>query len=124
MKHIPKQLSKKILLAMKRYPSFYQKVWKACVQIPRGKTVCYGWIARKVGQPGAARAVGQALAKNPFAPLVPCHRVVGSKGKLVGYSGPGGLATKTKLLEKERRKYGNTATSDTISCRPALPCSS
>jgi methylated-DNA-[protein]-cysteine S-methyltransferase len=88
---------------MKRYPSFYQAVWKACAKIPTGETRTYGWIARKIGRPGAARAVGRALAANPFAPKIPCHRVVRSDGKLGGYSGPGGVAAKRRLLLKERR---------------------
>src|ERR1700687_1306084 len=89
-----------VLQKMKPYPAFYQKVWKACAGIPRGQTRTYGWIAEKIGNPRAARAVGQALGANPFAPIVPCHRVVGSNGHLVGYSGPGGIRQKKRLLDK------------------------
>jgi len=91
-----------VLQKMKTYPSFYQKVWTACAQIPRGETRTYGWIAQRIGQPRAARAVGRALGANPFAPRIPCHRVVGASGHLTGYSGPGGLRQKKRLLDKEK----------------------
>jgi O-6-methylguanine DNA methyltransferase len=86
---------------MQDYPRFYQKVWKACAAIPKGETRTYGDIARKIGRPRAARAVGRALAKNPFAPRVPCHRVVGKSGRLTGYSATGGLNAKLGLLVRE-----------------------
>lgn len=95
------KLSKKLLVSMKTYPAFYQSVWKACSSIPKGQVRTYGWIARKIGKPGAARAVGMALGKNPFAPRVPCHRVVGADGRLTGYSGAGGIAKKRLLLKAE-----------------------
>lgn len=87
---------------MKKHPLFYQKVWKACAAIPRGETRTYGWIARRIGKPGSARAVGNALGKNPFAPVIPCHRVLRSDGSLGGYSGSGGLRQKLSLLKKEK----------------------
>lgn len=96
-----KKLSKKIIDAMRPYPIFYQAVWKACVEIPRGQVRTYGWIARRIGKPGSARAVGRALGKNPFAPTVPCHRVVGADGRLTGYSGAGGVAQKRLMLLSE-----------------------
>ncbi len=86
---------------MKTYPPFYQAVWRACARIPKGKVSTYGDIAKKIGNPGAARAVGMALAANPFAPIVPCHRVVRSDGALGGYSGRGGVAAKKRMLERE-----------------------
>ena len=86
---------------MSKYPPFQQKVWLACASIPKGEVRTYGWIAQKIGQPTAARAVGTALGKNPFAPTIPCHRVVRSDGSLGGYSGEGGLKTKVSLLKKE-----------------------
>jgi O-6-methylguanine DNA methyltransferase len=95
------KLPKKILSAMKDYPTFHQAVWKACATIPRGQVRTYGWIAKRVGRPGAARAVGQALGRNPFAPTVPCHRVVGADGRLTGYSGRGGIARKRRMLMAE-----------------------
>lgn len=94
------KLGKTLLEKMKGYPPFYQAVWKACASIPKGETRTYGWVARKIGKPGSARAVGQALGKNPFAPVVPCHRVVSSTG-LGGFSAKGGVAAKVRLLKKE-----------------------
>ena len=95
------RLPKRVLVRMRDYPPFYRSVWKACAMIPKGSVRSYGWLARKIGRPQAARAVGQALAKNPFAPIVPCHRVVGADGRLTGFSAPGGVAAKRRLLERE-----------------------
>jgi methylated-DNA-[protein]-cysteine S-methyltransferase len=78
--------------------SFNEKVWAVTAQIPRGKVVTYGDIARKLNCT-AYRAVGNALNKNPYAPMVPCHRVVGSDGSLTGFAG--GLEKKRKLLLEE-----------------------
>jgi len=86
---------------MKAYPLFYQLVWRACLNIPEGETRTYGWIAKKIGRPKAARAVGRALAANPFAPRVPCHRVIRADGSLGGYSGRGGIKRKRALLRRE-----------------------
>lgn len=86
---------------MKDYPPFYQAVWKACAEIPKGQVRTYGWIARRIGKPNSARAVGQALGKNPFAPVIPCHRVVGADGRLTGFSAPGGIKAKRRLLKRE-----------------------
>ena len=96
------KLSKKILAKMKDYPEFYRKVWLATASIPRGQVRTYGWVARAAGRPKAARALGRALAKNPFAPHVPCHRVVGADGSLTGFSAPGGISAKRRLLLKEK----------------------
>lgn len=96
-----KKLPANILAKMKTYPLFYQSVWKACAGIPRGQVRTYGWLARRVGRPSAARAVGRALGRNPFAPVVPCHRVVGADGRLTGYSGAGGVAKKRRMLRAE-----------------------
>ena len=95
------KISKTLVDKMKSYPPFYQAVWKACAEIPKGEVRTYGWIARRIGRPGSARAVGQALGKNPFAPAIPCHRVVGADGKLTGYSATGGVAKKRWMLLKE-----------------------
>ena len=78
-----------------------KKVWRALCAIPEGKTITYKELAKKVGKPAAIRAVASACGKNPFAPDVPCHRVVGSNGSMGGYSGQGGIATKIRLLKKE-----------------------
>ncbi len=95
-------ISKKTLKEMKKYPAFYQKVWLECARIPKGTVRTYGWIARQIGTPGASRAVGSALGRNPFAPEIPCHRVIRSDGKMGGYSGVGVIATKIKILRKEK----------------------
>jgi O-6-methylguanine DNA methyltransferase len=93
---------KEILYRMKKYTAFQRAVWAACMEIPEGETRSYKWIAERIGKPGAARAVGSALGKNPFAPVVPCHRVIKSDGSPGGFSGPGGLKTKLRLLKKEK----------------------
>jgi methylated-DNA-[protein]-cysteine S-methyltransferase len=80
--------------------TFRRKVYQEVSRIPAGRTMSYGEVARRVGHPGAARAVGTAMATNPFAPIVPCHRVVRSDGSLGGYGG--GLLLKEKMLSHER----------------------
>lgn len=92
-----------IVIKMMSYPALYRKVWKACASIPSGQTRTYGWIARKIGSPKASRAVGQALARNPFSPIIPCHRVICSDGRLGGFSASGGVRTKKLLLESEKK---------------------
>lgn len=81
---------------------FQKKVWKALTDIPYGETRTYGEIAAVVGNPKAARAVGMANNKNPIGIIVPCHRVVGADGKLVGYAG--GMEKKEWLLNLEQEK--------------------
>jgi len=93
-----------VIQKMKSYPEFYQKVWKACAKIQKGETRTYGWVAKAIGHPGAARAVGQALAANPFAPTIPCHRVIGANGAMTGYSGRGGIQRKKSMLLKESHR--------------------
>jgi len=88
-------------LDMSRVPAFNARVYETARAIPPGKTRTYGEIARAIGDAGAARAVGQALGRNPFAIVVPCHRVVGANDKLVGFSANGGIATKLKMLQIE-----------------------
>jgi len=80
---------------------FQQKVLEATRRIPRGTIATYMDIARKIGNPKAVRAVGQALGRNPIPIVIPCHRVIASDGSLGGYSGGGGLNTKAKLLQLE-----------------------
>ncbi len=96
-----KTLPLKILNGMKQYSPFYQQVWLACAAIPRGKTTTYGELAKSIGRPGAARAVGRALGANPFAPTVPCHRVIGRDGAMTGYSAAGGVGRKKSMLTRE-----------------------
>jgi methylated-DNA-[protein]-cysteine S-methyltransferase len=80
---------------------FQQHVLKLVCAIPYGETSTYGTIAAQLGKPKAARAVGRANATNPIPLIIPCHRVIGSDGKLHGYSAPGGLDTKAWLLQLE-----------------------
>ncbi len=90
-----------IELDMTNVPPFHRRVYEAARKIAPGKTLSYGQIAARLGVPGAARAVGQALGKNPFAIVVPCHRVLASTGKLCGFSANGGVSTKLRLLTIE-----------------------
>ena len=85
--------------AWARLSPFQRAVYRAVCQIPKGETRSYGWVARCIGRPAAARAIGNALRRNPFAPRVPCHRVVRSDGFLGGYAR--GLRRKRALLSRE-----------------------
>ena len=78
---------------------FQRKVWRVLAAIPFGETPSYREIARQIGRPEAARAVGAAIGRNPVSIIVPCHRVIGSNGKLTGFAG--GLETKASLLKLE-----------------------
>lgn len=80
---------------------FQKKVYQACRLIPAGQTRSYKWIAQKIGNPRAYRAVGNALHKNPFAPEVPCHRVIHSDGTIGGFAG--GVSRKEELLLAEKK---------------------
>ncbi|MDR3092753.1 MAG: MGMT family protein [Endomicrobium sp.] len=106
-----RKIPKNIVEKMKDYPDFYVKVWKACFEIFPGETLTYKQLAKKIGMPKAARAVGNALSKNPFAPIIPCHRVIRSDGKMGGYSGPCGINKKLKMLKYEK-KTGKNASMD------------
>ena len=77
------------------------KVWKYLKTIPKGQTRTYKQVAIDIKKPKAIRAVANAVGKNPYPIVIPCHRVIRSDGKLGGYSGPGGLKLKKKLLNKE-----------------------
>jgi len=80
---------------------FQRRVYELARDIPAGSTLTYGEVAQRLGSPGAARAVGQALGRNPFAIIVPCHRVVASGGRIGGFSAQGGADTKRKMLALE-----------------------
>ena len=80
---------------------FQIKVWKYLKKIPKGTVKTYKQVAIGINRPKSARAVANACGKNPYAPKIPCHRVIRSDGDLGGYSGSGGLKTKKKLLKKE-----------------------
>jgi methylated-DNA-[protein]-cysteine S-methyltransferase len=82
---------------------FRRRVLSCCRQIPLGTTVSYGQLAAQAGAPGAGRAVGNCMAANRIPLVIPCHRVIGSGGILRGYSGPGGLRMKRRLLDLEAR---------------------
>lgn len=87
-----------------RGTAFQRGVWEALLGIPFGETRSYGELAKQLGNPDASRAVGAANGRNPISIVVPCHRVVGSSGKLTGFAG--GLETKARLLELERGEKG------------------
>ena len=90
-----------VALDMERLPAFHRRVYEVARAIPPGKTLAYGDVAARAGAPGAARAVGQALGRNPFPIIVPCHRVVAAGGKIGGFSAHGGTATKRRMLAIE-----------------------
>ena len=80
---------------------FQQRVWDYLKKIPRGSVKTYSQVAKGIGKPLAVRAVANAIGKNPFAPKIPCHRVIRSDGSHGGYSGKGGIKTKKLLLKRE-----------------------
>jgi methylated-DNA-[protein]-cysteine S-methyltransferase len=82
---------------------FQKRVWAELIRIPKGESISYLELANRVGRPGAARAVGRANATNPIALIVPCHRVIGSSGKLTGYAY--GVELKERLLNWERTGF-------------------
>lgn len=82
-------------------PAFDRAVWAETLKIPAGETRTYGEIARAVGDVRESRRVGQALGRNPFPVIVPCHRVVGVDGRMTGFSAPGGAEAKRRLLKLE-----------------------
>ncbi len=94
---------------------FQIKVYKELLKIPAGQTRTYKQIAKAIGKPNAARAVGNACNKNPYAPAVPCHRVVGSNGKLTGYAY--GLKMKEQLLELEAQSKSTKKLFDEASAK-------
>jgi methylated-DNA-[protein]-cysteine S-methyltransferase len=101
-----------IVLDMDGIPDFHREVYAATRRIPSGHTVSYGALARSLGKPGAARAIGQAMGKNPFPIVVPCHRVLAANHATGGFSAHGGVATKARLLAAE---------GFTLATQPELP---
>jgi len=87
-------------------PAFHRRVYALARRIAPGRTLSYGELAQQLGEPGAARAVGQALGRNPFPIVVPCHRVLAAGSAAGGFSAPGGVSTKLKLLTIERARFG------------------
>ncbi len=98
-----------IALDMSGVPPFNQRVYEVARAIPPGRTLTYGEVAARLGEPGASRAVGQALGHNPFAPIVPCHRVLAAANGSGGFSAGGGVSTKLKMLEIEKARFGSQA---------------
>ena len=96
--------------------NFNQKVWAVCARIPPGRVATYAQLARKLGSQ-AYRAVGNAMNRNPYAPRVPCHRVVGSDGSLTGFAG--GLPKKRRMLQQEGVAFVNGKV-DLSRCRATL----
>ncbi len=88
-------------LDLSTVPAFHRRVYDVTCAIPPGRTQTYGEVAAQVGEAGAARAVGQALGRNPFPLIIPCHRVLAAGGRAGGFSGAGGVATKQRLLAIE-----------------------
>jgi methylated-DNA-[protein]-cysteine S-methyltransferase len=94
-------------LDMTGQPDFHRRAYAIALAIPPGETRSYGEIAQQLGEPGAARAVGQAMGSNPFPPIVPCHRVLAAGGRSGGFSSPGGVDMKRRLLGIERARIGS-----------------
>ena len=94
-------------LDLRAVPAFDRRVYELARGIAPGSTVSYGELARRLGEPGAAQVVGRALGANPFAIVVPCHRVLAAGHRAGGFSAPGGLRTKLRLLQIERAALGN-----------------
>lgn len=93
-------------LDLEAVPPFHRRVYELSRAIPPGKVLTYGEVARQLGEPGASRAVGQALGHNPFAPVVPCHRILAAGGRSGGFSADGGARTKLRMLEIEGAVLG------------------
>ena len=91
-----------VLVEHQALTRFQRKVLSACRAIPYGQTASYAELAARCGSPGAARAVGNIMARNRVPLIIPCHRVLNSSGELGGFSAPGGVTTKRKLLDLER----------------------
>jgi methylated-DNA-[protein]-cysteine S-methyltransferase len=97
-------------LDLQGIPPFDQRVYQIARAIPPGETISYGQLAARLGEADAARAVGQALGRNPFPLVVPCHRVVAAGGHLGGFSARGGAITKLRLLQIEGAVLGGQPT--------------
>lgn len=95
-----------ILVDLRGVPAFQRSIYDALRTIGRGQTVSYGELAERIGRPGAARDVGQAMGRNPVPIIIPCHRVLASGQKMGGFSAYGGIQTKQRLLELEGVRFG------------------
>jgi methylated-DNA-[protein]-cysteine S-methyltransferase len=97
-----------VTLDMEGIPPFRQSIYAVLRGIPPGGTLSYGEVASRLGEQATARDVGEAMGKNPFPVIVPCHRVVGTGGRIGGFSANGGVATKLRLLNIERARLGTS----------------
>ncbi|MCP4258650.1 MAG: methylated-DNA--[protein]-cysteine S-methyltransferase [Planctomycetes bacterium] len=100
------KFSRDIPLILDGFSSFGKSVLTTCREIEIGQTTTYGKLAKKAGNPKASRAVGSTLAKNPMPLIIPCHRIIRSDGKMGGFSAPGGISVKKKMLELECEVIG------------------
>ena len=91
-----------------RFTPFQREVYALVQRIPRGEILTYGQVAVALGRPGAARGIGVAMARNPVPIVIPCHRVLGAGGMMIGYSGPGGIESKRWLLALEKGATDNS----------------
>jgi len=108
----------RISLALDGFSPFAISVLTACRDISFGKTITYALLAKKAGKPAAARAVGRVMAKNPLPLIVPCHRVIRTDGTLGGFSAPGGISLKRKLLSHEKKRKSKKYTNPL--CQPKI----
>jgi methylated-DNA-[protein]-cysteine S-methyltransferase len=99
-------------LDLTRTPAAFAGIYAATRQVAWGQTATYGDLARRIGVPGAARVVGQAMGRNPVPIIIPCHRILASGGKSGGFSAHGGVATKARLLELEGVRIGQGVKAD------------
>jgi methylated-DNA-[protein]-cysteine S-methyltransferase len=114
-----------LVLDMRGVPPFHQRVYAVARAIAPGRVLTYGDVAAQLGEPGAARAVGQALGHNPFAPVVPCHRVLAAGRRSGGFSANGGVATKLRMLQIEGAQIGDAPglfDDAPRSCEESRPC--
>jgi methylated-DNA-[protein]-cysteine S-methyltransferase len=120
LKGEPKDLSG-ISLDISQVPDFNRRVYEVARGIPAGSTLTYGEIAQRLGDRALARDVGQALGENPFPIIVPCHRVLAAGGKTGGFSAPGGISTKMRMLTIEQAQAGGPTPTDQLSLFEQLP---
>jgi methylated-DNA-[protein]-cysteine S-methyltransferase len=102
-------------------PDFNKRVYEIARAIPPGETLTYGEVAERLGDKNLARAVGVALGQNPFPPIVPCHRVLAASGKTGGFSAPGGVATKLRMLTIEKAAPGGPSLFDALPLQARRP---
>jgi len=112
--------SPNIPLALDGFSQFAVSVLTACRDVSFGRTITYALLAQKVGKPTAARAVGRVMAKNPLPLIIPCHRVIRTNGTLGGFSAPGGIPLKRKLLSHEKNENQKSKPTPFVSTKATL----